>query len=134
MNVNNVFTKSFFKKKIYIKIFFEIIFVLNEIFQIRRNFYELKQIIKNWHKKCVQKFKKLNFEQMFLNSCFFRHSTKKIVFFVYVNDIDINVRFFEQIKWFKKEFDKMFKIKNLKKWKKFLIYALFEIAKIVCFV
>ena len=35
---------------------------------------------------------------MFLNSCLFRHSTKKIVFFVYVNDIDINARFFEQIK------------------------------------
>ena len=34
---------------------------------------------------------------MFLNLCFFRHLTKKIVFFVYVNDIDINIRFFEQI-------------------------------------
>ena len=32
MNVNNVFTKSFFKKKIYIKVFFEIIFVSGEIF------------------------------------------------------------------------------------------------------
>ena len=55
---------------------------------------------------------------MLSNFCFFRHSIKKIVFFVYVNDIDINVRFFEQIKWFKKKFDKMFKIKNLKKMKK----------------
>ena len=118
MNVNNVFTKSFFKKKIYMKTFFEITFVSNEIFQIRRNFYELKQTVKNWHEKYVQKFKKLNFEQMFSNFCFLRHLMKKIVFFVYVNDIDINARFFEQVKWFKKKFDKMFKIKNLKKMKK----------------
>ena len=118
MNVNNAFTESFFKKKIYMKTFFEVTLASSEIFQIWRNFYELKQIVKNWHEKCVQKFKKLNFEQMFSNSCFFRHLTKKIVFFVYVNDIDINVRFFEQVKWFKKKFDKMFKIKNLKKMKK----------------
>ena len=80
MNVNNVFTESFFKKKIYMKAFFEIILASNEIFQIRRSLYELKQTARNWHEKCVQKFKKLNFEQMLSDSCFFRHSTKKIVF------------------------------------------------------
>ena len=79
------FHKIVFKKKIYMKVFFKIILASNEIFQIRRNFYELKQIVKNWHEKYVQKLKKLNFEQMLLNLCFFRHSTKKIVFFVYVN-------------------------------------------------
>ena len=110
MNVNNVFTKSFLKEKIYMKTFFEITFASGEVFQIQRNFYELKQVVRDWHEKYVQKFKKLNFEQMFSNSCFFRHSTKKIVFFVYVNDIDISAWFFEQIKWFKKKFDKMFKI------------------------
>ena len=118
MNVNNAFTKSFLKKKIYMKVFFEVTLASSEIFQIRRSFYELKQTVKNWHEKCVQKFKKLSFEQMLSNSCFFRHSTRKIVFFVYVNDIDINARFLEQIKWFKKKFDKMFKIKDLKKIKK----------------
>ena len=42
MNVNNVFTKFFFKKKIYIKAFFEIILTLKKNFRIQRNFYELK--------------------------------------------------------------------------------------------
>ena len=118
VNVNNVFTKSFLKKKIYMKAFSEITLASSEIFQIRRSLYELKQAAKNWHEKCVQKLKKLNFEQMLSNSCFFRHSTRKIVLFVYVNDIDISARSLEQIEWFKKKFDKVFKIKNLREMKK----------------
>ena len=57
---------------------------------------------------------------MFSNSCLLRHFTKNIVFLVYVDDVFINVKFLEQVSWFKVEFDKIFKVKNLREIKKIL--------------
>ena len=47
MNINNVFTKSFLKKIIYMKSSFDVNLFFEQTFLIRRNFYELKQTIKN---------------------------------------------------------------------------------------
>ena len=97
MNVNNAFTESFLKEKIYMRASPEVTLAPGEVFQIRRSFYELKQAARDWHEKCVQKLKKLGFEQMFSDSCLLRHPARKIVLLVYVDDIDINARFLEQV-------------------------------------
>lgn len=47
MNVNNIFTKSFLKKIIYMKFSFDVDLFFEQTFLIRRNLYELKQEIKN---------------------------------------------------------------------------------------
>ena len=47
MNVNNVFTKSFLKKIIYMKSSFDVNLFLEQTFLIRRNLYELKQTTRN---------------------------------------------------------------------------------------
>ena len=63
---------------------------------------------------------KMSFEQTAIDFCMFRHKEREIILLLYVDDISVVVKSFEQIKWFKNEFQKKFKIKNLKKMKKIL--------------
>ena len=55
-----------------------------------------------------------------LNFCMFRHKKRNITFLVYVDNVCVVVKSFEHINWFKNEFKKIFKVKNLKKMKKIL--------------
>ena len=70
---------------------------------------------------------------MFSDSCLLRHFTRNIILLVYVDDICIEARSLDQISWFKNEFNKIFKIKNLKKMKKILDIRITRDKKIVYF-
>ena len=98
--------------------FFDVDLTLKQILLIRYNFYKLKQVVRNWHEKCVKKFRKLNFEQIATNSCLFRYKKRDILFLIYVDNIQIVFRFIDEINQFRDALKKMFKIKNLRKIKK----------------
>ena len=93
VNVNNVFIESFLKKMIYIKSSLNVKLFLNQVFLIRRNLYDLKQIIKNWHERCVHELRKLKFKQILINSCMLRNKKRNIILLLYVDDILIIVKF-----------------------------------------
>ena len=46
MNVNNVFIELFLKKMIYMKSSLNVKLFSNQVFFIRRNLYDLKQVVK----------------------------------------------------------------------------------------
>ena len=102
------------------KFSFDVDLSFEQALLIRRNLYELKQIVRNWHQRCVKMLLKMSFEQIAIDSCMFRHKKRKIIFLLYVDNIFVVVKSLEQIKWFKNEFQKKFKIKNLRKMKKIL--------------
>ena len=120
MNVNNVFTKSFLQKIIYMTFSLNVDLSFEQTLFIRRNLYELKQATRDWHKRCVKKLKRFDFEQCVVDSCMLRHKKRDIYLLVYVDDIAIVVRTLDQIQRFKNEFNTIFKIKIWKRWRKFL--------------
>ena len=127
MNINNVVIKSFLKKIIYMKSSSDVKLFSNQVLFICRSFYDLKQVVKNWYKRCVHELCKFEFKQISTNSCILRNKKRDIILFLYVDDIFIAVKFKKQMQWFKNEFQKIFKIKNLGKIKKFLILNSFVI-------
>ena len=122
--MNNVFIESFFKKKIYMKSSSNVDITSNQMLLIKRSLYKLKQIVKDWHEKCIKTLIKLDFVQIFADSCLLRHSKRDIILFVYVDDVNIVARSMHQVNWFKKKFKRAFKIKNLKKMNKILDFKI----------
>lgn len=120
INVNNVFTESFLKKIIYMKSSSDVDLSSDKMLLICCSLYDLKQVARDWHERCIKELRKLDFEQTLFDSCMLRHSTRNIMLLIYVDDICIAAHFIDQVKWFKNEFQKMFKVKNLKKMKKIL--------------
>ena len=118
VDVNNAFTKSFLKKVIYMKSSLDVDLRLEQTLLIRRSLYELKQATRNWHERCVKKLFKLSFEQCVANFCMLRHKERNIILLIYVDDICIVAFALHQVQWFKDEFQKMFKVKNLRKMRK----------------
>ena len=105
---------------IYMKFSLDVNLSSEQALLIRRSLYELKQAAKDWHERCVKKLRKLEFEQTSADSCMLRHLKRNITLLIYVDDICIAASSKKQVKWFKSEFQKIFKVKNLRKMKKIL--------------
>jgi len=56
IDVNNVFTKSFLKKTIYITSSLRVTTISNCVLCILCSLYDLKQAVRDWHEQCVTKF------------------------------------------------------------------------------
>ena len=63
---------------------------------------------------------KLGFQQCAADSCLLIHYQKKIMVLLYVDDISIASKQLNNVLWFKSEFRKIFKIKDLGEMKKIL--------------
>ena len=120
IDVNNAFTESFLKEQIYMKPPPGVNLLPGQALLIRRSLYGLKQAARDWHEKCVKELIKLGFEQMPSDPCLLRHPVRNIVLLVYVDDISIGARSLEQVNWFKAEFGRVFKVKDLGEMKKIL--------------
>lgn len=120
VDVNNAFTKSFLKEKIYMKPSSDVDLLSDQVLLIRRSLYGLKQAARDWYERCMRELAKLDFEQTPVDPCMLRHRDKNIILLVYVDDINIAARSMKNINWFKNEFKKLFKVKNLKKIDKIL--------------
>ena len=97
VDVNNVFTKFFLQKIIYIILSSNVDLSFKQILFIRRNFYNLKQTTRDWNKRYVKKLKKLDFEQCVVDSYILIHKKRNIYLLVYVDDIFVVIRNLEQI-------------------------------------
>ena len=49
----------------------------------------IKLIVKDYYKRCVNKFNRINFKQCFNDSCLLIHFFKKIMLLLYVDDVII---------------------------------------------
>ncbi len=120
VDVNNAFIESFLKKIIYMFSSSEVKVRLNYALRVLQSLYDLKQAAQDWHDCCVIVLSELNFVQCVADSCLLIHESKEIMLLLYINDIVIIFKSLSNIKWFKHEFQCVFKVKNLRKMKKIL--------------
>ena len=120
VNVNNVFIEFFLKKTIYMSSSSSVKVVSERVLRILRSLYDLKQVARDWHERCIVELLKLRFQQCVADSCLLIHYERQIMLLIYVNDIAVVVKAIFEVIWFKNAFKKMFKIKNLRKIEKIL--------------
>ncbi len=120
VDVNNAFTESFLKEVIYMAPPPGVDLPPGQALLIRRSLYGLKQAARDWHERCVRELVRLGFEQCAADPCMLRHKERGIILLVYVDDICVAAKALSQVQWFKDEFQKAFKIKDLGEMKKIL--------------
>ncbi len=120
VNVNNVFTESFLKEIIYMSSLSEMKVKSDCVLKVLQSLYDFKQAAWDWHDHCVTTLSELDFAQCIANSCLLIHRSKEIMLLLYIDDIIIICKSLSNIKWFKHEFQYVFKVKNLRKMKKIL--------------
>ena len=92
MKVNNAFIELFLKKIIYIKLSSNVKLFSNQTLLICRNFCDLKQAVKNWYKRCVHEYRKLDFEQTLTDLGILRNKKWNIFLLLYIDNIFITVK------------------------------------------
>ena len=97
VDVNNVFIESFLKENIYMISSLGVDVPLDQCLRILRSLYELKQVVRDQHERCVKELAKLDFKQCDANSCLLMHLERRIMLLLYVDDIVIVARFIEEI-------------------------------------
>ena len=120
VDVNNAFTESFLKEVIYMKPPPGVDLPPGQALLIRRSLYGLKQAARDWHERCVKELLKMGFEQTAADPCMLRHKERNITLLVYVDDVCVAAKSLEHVNWFKNEFKKVFKVKDLGEMKKIL--------------
>ncbi len=120
VDVNNAFTESFLKEIIYMFSSSEVKVKPDCILKVLRSLYDFKQAAQDWHDCCVTALSELDFAQCAADSCLLIHRSKEIMLLLYVDNIVIICKSLSNIKWFKHEFQCVFKVKNLRKMKKIL--------------
>lgn len=113
VDVNNAFTESILKETIYMKPPPGVDIPPGQCFRILRSLYGLKQAARDWNQYCVKELKKLGFIQSEADPCLLTLPSKKLIILVYVDDVTIAAPELSSIQWFKEEFGKVFKIKDL---------------------
>lgn len=113
VDVNNAFTESFLKEDIFMSPPPGVDIPPGKVFKILKSLYGLKQAARDWNQLCVQKLKKLGFTQSEVDPCLLVHDRKGIMILTWVDDIPIASSSLDNINWFKEEFGKVFKIKDL---------------------
>ena len=120
VDVNNAFTESFLKKVIYMAPLSDVDVPPGCVLRILRSLYGLKQAARDWHQRCVDELLKFGFQQCPSDPCLLMHYGRGIMLLIYVDDISIASKELSQIQWFKDEFMKVFKVKDLGEIKKIL--------------
>jgi len=120
VDVNNAFTESFLKEVIYMAPPPGVELPPGQALRILRSLYGLKQAARDWHERCVKELRKLGFQQCSADPCLLTHSTRSIMLLLYVDDVGIASKSIHDVNWFKDEFKRIFKIKDLGEMSKIL--------------
>jgi len=120
VDVNNAFTESFLKQKIYMAPPPGVDVPPGQCLRILRSLYGLKQAARDWHERCVKELATLGFKQCDADPCLLFHPVRRILLLLYVDDIGVAAQTMENVNWFKNEFQKVFKVKDLGEMKKIL--------------
>ena len=113
VNINNIFTESTLKEDIYIAILLGIQIERGQTLKIDRNFYKLKQAARDWYQLYTEGLAKLGFIIIAINLCLFVYREYNIILLLYINNISIILKDFNQLFWFKAKFSKLYKTKDL---------------------
>ena len=87
MDVNNAFTESILKEKIFIAASKGVNYLKGKVLRILRSLYSLKQAARNWHEKLIKALLGIGFRQYTADPCFLIYDKRGILLLVYVNDI-----------------------------------------------
>ncbi len=118
--MNNAFTELFLKEIIYMFSSSEMKVKSDCVLRVLWSLYDFKQAAWNWHDHCVTALSELDFAQCVADSCLLIHKSKEIMLLLYIDNIVIICKSLNNIKWFKHEFQCVFKVKNLRKMKRIL--------------
>ena len=87
MDINNAFTESILKEKIFIAAPKGVNCLKGKVLRILRSLYSLKQAVRNWYEKLIKALLDIGFRQYTADPCFFIYDKREILLLVYVNDI-----------------------------------------------
>lgn len=120
IDVNNAFTESTLKHLIYMSAPPGLDVKQGEYLRLLQSLYGLKQAAHDWYFTCNGELIKLGFVSSESDPCMYINKSRELIVLVYVDDISIVSPSKQQIEWFKKQFAKAFKIKDLGELKKLL--------------
>ena len=112
MNVQNVYLNSELDKEIYMKVLKRMNHLFNQICELLKSLYELKQSMNLWNKKIIKTLKSLKFEQIFADVSVFIYSCDIIVT-LYIDNMLILNNNLKKVKWVKNKIKKLHVMKNL---------------------
>ena len=113
MDVNNAFTESVLKEDIYMKPPPGLELPPGKVLHILKSLYGLKQAARDWNQLCVSELMKSGFIQSEAEPCLFTLPERGLIILVYVHDLAVAAPKLDDVQWFKKEFGKVFKLKDL---------------------
>ena len=113
MDINNAFTESILKEKIFIAAPKGVNCPRGKVLRVLRSLYSLKQAARDWHEKLIKALLGIGFRQYAADPCFLIYDERGILLLVYVNDICVAADLIIQVNWFKSSFKKLFKVKDL---------------------
>ena len=87
MDVNNAFTESILKEKIFIAASKGVNYLKGKVLRILRSLYSLKKAARDWHEKLIKALLGIGFRQYTADPCFLIYDKRGILLLVYVNDI-----------------------------------------------
>ncbi len=113
IDVNNAFTESSLLEDIYMVPPPGVDIPPNMVLKVLRSLYGLKQAARDWNKLCVAKLEQIGFIQSQVDPCLLLHRQRNIMILTHVDDIPIAAPRLSDVQWFKTEFGKVFRIKDL---------------------
>ena len=120
IDVNNAFTEATLKHLIYMHAPPGMNVKQGEFLRLLQSLYGLKQAAHNWYFTCNRELIKLGFVLSESDLYMYINRERELTVLVYIDDITIVSPSKEQIQWFKTQFAKTFKIKDLGELKKIL--------------
>ncbi len=86
VDVNNAFTESFLKEKIYMAAPPGVDVPPGQCLRILRSLYGLKQAARDWHERCVKELTTLGLKQCDADPCLLLHPARRIILLLYVDE------------------------------------------------
>ena len=87
VNINDAFTESILKEKIFMAAPKGVNCLKGKMLRVLRSLYSLKQAARDWHEKLIKALLGIGFRQYTADSCFLIYDKRGILLLVYVNDI-----------------------------------------------
>lgn len=113
IDVNNAFTEASLSHLIYMEPPPGMDVKQGEYLRLLQSLYGLKQAAHDWYFTCNGEMTKLGFISSESDPCMYINKERKLIVLVYVDDISIAARSQAEVAWFKTQFAKVFKIKDL---------------------
>ncbi|KAL2885544.1 Retrovirus-related Pol polyprotein from transposon TNT 1-94 [Ceratocystis lukuohia] len=109
----NAFAQSRLKEEVYVKLPANVECPDGMVAKLERCLYGLKQAAYQWNEDCTAHLRAMGFSKTITEPCLLFHEKRKMLVLLYVDDITIAAPNMKSIQWFKDEFSRKFKVKDL---------------------